>query len=398
MSPGLSPGLFPGKRGLLARLPLIPVVALAVEAELDFVAIDLVNGPFDEGQLADAAAASRAAGLMLLALVDDEQTGRRALALGVALLVDAPDAPSDNHLRLVARSAAPDGTLAFLALDLVGAQRGAIRRFAAECGHTSLPSPALDGVTEPAPLVLLPGQLGDVSVWATVAASLTDVCRCVGLRIDLDNTVEEMAQTVLAAAPRRFALAGHSLGGVVALEICRVDPERVSRLALVSASGRPASKEQRDAWSDLANRVAAGQFDQVVLELAHANLLADHPDVDRNLDRWFEMAATVGAAGLLRQLAAQTARPDSLPTLHTIRQPALVVSGSRDVISRPELQRELADGLPDARHVTLSDVGHMSPMESPDLLAQQLRRWLTADVSTDLQSAEVGQRSGSSSV
>ena len=61
-------------------------------------------------------------------------------------------------------------------------------------------------------------------------------------RIDLDDSSPEMAAGVLAAAPERFALAGHSLGAIVALEIVRQAPQRVTRLALLNASARPATR------------------------------------------------------------------------------------------------------------------------------------------------------------
>jgi pimeloyl-ACP methyl ester carboxylesterase len=227
------------------------------------------------------------------------------------------------------------------------------------------------------PLVLLSGMLGDESLWDGVAAGLTDVARPWPARIDLDDSVPEMADSVLAVAPERFALAGHSLGGIVALEIVRRAPQRVTRLALINTSARGPSETQLAGWAQLQERVGRGEFDPVADELAVATLARAHraPDlVTRNR----RMAGTVGADGLLRQLAAQATRPDSRPTLAGIEVPVLVVSAAADDICPPDLQQELAARCPAAELVSVPGSGHMTPLEAPEALTAHLRRWLGA--------------------
>ena len=185
-----------------------------------------------------------------------------------------------------------------------------------------------------------------------------------------------MAETVLAAAPDRFALAGHSLGGIVALQICRTAPERVTRLALLNSSGRGPSSAQLDTWAKQRREIEADRFPELVEALANANLSPEHPSRARHQERWQQMARIVGPEGLRRQLSAQATRPDSLPTLADLQLPVLVVSGAADTVCRPELQVELVAGLPNARHATLEETGHMSPLEAPAAVAGLLRRWL----------------------
>lgn len=224
-------------------------------------------------------------------------------------------------------------------------------------------------------LVLLSGMLGDHSVWAGVATDLADIAHSCFPRIDQADTISSMAFDVLAQAPERFAVAGHSLGGIVALQVLRDAPERVTRIALVNTSGRDASTSQLQAWAELAVRTRAGEFEAVAQELGRHTL----PECRREADlvaRNVAMAASVGAPGLLRQLAAQSSRPDSRPHLVDVRLPTLVVSGALDHVCPPELQEELASGIPGARHVVLEATGHMAPLESPHELARALREWL----------------------
>lgn len=225
-------------------------------------------------------------------------------------------------------------------------------------------------------LVLLPGMLGTAGTWDDVAGELIDDIHCRVARIDLDDSISDMADTVLADAPDRFALAGHSLGAIVALEVVRRTPHRVTRLALLNASAREGSEVQQAAWSQLLGRLDTEPFATVATELARANLPLHRRDDGDLVTRGERMAARVGADGLRRQLAAQSTRPDSRPHLHDIDVATLVVSGAEDQVCPPPLQAELAAGIPDATHLVLDAVGHMAPMEDPAAVAGALRDWL----------------------
>jgi 3-oxoadipate enol-lactonase len=67
--------------------------------------------------------------------------------------------------------------------------------------------------------------------------------------------------------------------------------------------------------------------------------------------------------GAVAALGAMRERPDSTATLGRINVPTLVVGGGEDTISSPEVMGEMAAGIPDARHVTLPNVGHLSNLE-----------------------------------
>ncbi len=241
--------------------------------------------------------------------------------------------------------------------------------------HIARPAAAVSDGREP--LVLLSGMLGDQSLWDGVAARLADVVVPWPARIDLDDSVPEIAASVLAAAPARFALAGHSLGAIVALEILRQAPGRVTRAVLVNASARGPSDAQQQTWRTWSERTLAGDFADITAELARVTLPATRRDDVQLVRSNAAMATTVGADGFLRQLAAQSSRPDSLTALPSISVPVLVVSGELDEVCPPALQQELVDNCPPARAVTISGAGHMVPLEDPDALADAIRGWLS---------------------
>ena len=226
-------------------------------------------------------------------------------------------------------------------------------------------------------LVLVPGMLGDATVWDGVAAELLDVAAPQFARIDLDDSITEMAASVLATAPDRFALAGHSLGAIVALEIMRQAPERVTRLALINASGRGPSAEQQAAWAASITALETGHFTEIAAALARSTLAPHRRDDSGLVETNQRMAFAVAADGMRRQLRAQQARTSYLDDLARFAVPVLIVSGGLDEVCPPERQAELLAHCPRARLVTMADAGHMTPLEQPAALAAHLRTWLT---------------------
>src|SRR5690349_7375617 len=164
------------------------------------------------------------------------------------------------------------------------------------------------------PLILLPGSLCDHRLWQHQQAELASDSAIVVGDLTFDDSVAGLARRVLATAPPHFALAGLSLGGIVALEIIRQAPERVQKLALLATSARPSSSEQRAQWRQIGAGVRSGQLRTIVRNLLLPTLV--HPDRRDNpgLARIItDMADTVGPEAYLRQLAALATRADSRP-------------------------------------------------------------------------------------
>ena len=248
--------------------------------------------------------------------------------------------------------------------------RDAFRSAAAPLGSGGHP-----GVV-PEPLVLLPGMLGTADLWDEVAPALSELVPLRFGRIDFDSSIEEMAASVLAASPERFALAGHSLGAVVALSVVRRAPQRVTRLALLNSSAQAPTSEQLAAWDELERQALEDSFAKLASGFARANL-AEQRRGDEALHKRIEaMALATGPRALLRQLAAQRTRTDSLADLVTIDCPTLVLSGAEDAVSPPDRQQELAAAIPGAQLELLEGVGHLSPLEAPEAVAAALVGWI----------------------
>jgi pimeloyl-ACP methyl ester carboxylesterase len=227
-----------------------------------------------------------------------------------------------------------------------------------------------------AKLVLVPGLLCTKALWAPQIAALGDVVDITVANHRRHRTMRGIARSVLATAPRRFALAGLSMGGYIAYEIVRQAPERVTRLALLDTGSRadaPERKARRLELIALAERegVEAAQ-DALMSVLIHKSRLTEKPLVDAIR----QMAVDTGVAAFKRQQAAIMGRPDNRPLLASIRCPTLVLVGREDALTPVDLAREIAAGIPGARLKIVPDCGHLSTMERPDAVNHALRAWL----------------------
>lgn len=228
------------------------------------------------------------------------------------------------------------------------------------------------------PIVLIPGLLCTAEVFAPQIPALWPHGPVTVASTLEGDSIAAMAAAILANAPPRFALVGFSMGGYLAHEILRRAPERVTRLALLSTSARADQPIQIEMRQALLEAATLGDYDTV---LANATLNTAHVSLRR--DPVFaatkrRMAADIGRAAFARQTAAVIGRPDSRRELPSIAVPSLVLVGDSDPVTPPEFAREMAEAIPGAKLVIVSECGHTSPLERPEAVNAALRDWLAA--------------------
>ncbi|SCY79078.1 alpha/beta fold hydrolase [Microvirga guangxiensis] len=225
-------------------------------------------------------------------------------------------------------------------------------------------------------LVLVPGLACTARLFEAQIDALSSSRNIVVADHTKDDSISGIAARLLKNAPERFSLAGLSMGGYVALEVMRQAPERVQRLALLDTSARPDTSEASQDRERLIAIAQAGRFEDV-FPMAWARLV--HPDrqSDKALQEVvFGMMRETGPEAYARQQRAIMGRADSRPLLPGIEIPTLVLVGEGDVITPPEIAREMAEMIEWASLVVIPESGHTSTLEQPERVAHALKLWL----------------------
>ncbi|WP_119678520.1 alpha/beta fold hydrolase [Indioceanicola profundi] len=235
---------------------------------------------------------------------------------------------------------------------------------------------ANDSGSERLSLILLPGLLCDAALWEHQRQYLADIADVHVADLTGGGSIGEFAGNVLSMSPRRFALAGLSMGGYVAMEIMRRAPERVLRLCLLDTTARPDTPEQTERRKALIRVAEGGGFARIMPtmlpNLVHPDHLRDH----RISGEAVRMADRVGSEAFVRQQRAIMARPDSRPFLPSISVPTLCIAGREDTLTPPDRAEEMAAAIPGAEVAVVERCGHLSTLEQPEEVTRLMRNWL----------------------
>jgi pimeloyl-ACP methyl ester carboxylesterase len=230
-------------------------------------------------------------------------------------------------------------------------------------------------------LILLPGLLCDRTVWEPQLPSLEAFAHCHVADYALADSLGAMAETVLAKAPERFAIAGHSMGGRVAFEILRRAGERVTHVALMDTRthakppGEAGDKEAQGRYELLEMAQARGMramAEKWVQGMVHPSRLADAVLMEEILSMFERKSPDIFAA----QIQALLGRPDASAVLAGIRVPALILCGREDAWSQLAWHQEMARVVPHAHLEVVEECGHMATLERPTQVARAMVSWL----------------------
>lgn len=218
-------------------------------------------------------------------------------------------------------------------------------------------------------LVLLPGMGCTAALWSGLTLP-ADVI----IPVLREPTLDEEVARLLDLLPGRFALAGLSLGAIVAMALVRRAPERVSRLCLMSTNPYAPTPAQHATWAAHREALRTGSARGLQASLLPVLLSPGREDL---VPLTLAMADATGAETYDAQLRLQGTRVDERPGLADVRCPTLVVAARDDRLCSVERHVEIAGLVPGAELVVLEDCAHLSPLERPVALSQHLERWLS---------------------
>lgn len=221
-------------------------------------------------------------------------------------------------------------------------------------------------------LLLIPGLLCDQTVWRHVMTRVPAVVA----DLRTQSTITEMAEDCLAKTSGPLRVAGHSMGARAAMEIARIAPERVERLALLDTGAHPlvaGEREKREEIIAFANDrgmealtdrwlppmvFGPNQSDALMRDLRQM-VLRQSPDIHA------------------RQVNALIHRPDALSYVPTLTCDTLLMTGAEDSWSPPAQHEQMRDLLPNASLKIIESAGHFAPVERPEVVNEALIAFLS---------------------
>lgn len=226
------------------------------------------------------------------------------------------------------------------------------------------------------PLVFLPGMMCDARLFGPQIAALSPEFSVMVCPVTRGERIEEIASALLDDLPSRFALAGLSMGGIVAMEILRRAPGRVTRLALMDTNPLAETPQIAAAREPQIVKARAGRLLDVMRDEMKPHYLAPGPYRGEILKLVMDMADSLGPETFVRQSRALQRRRDQQATLRKCKVPTLILCGAHDALCPIKRHTFMAELIQGAELLVLDDAGHLPTLEMPDDTTAALRRWM----------------------
>lgn len=227
-------------------------------------------------------------------------------------------------------------------------------------------------------LVLIPGMMCDARLFAPQIAAFSAHHYINCAPITGKSSIRELAADILRNAPPRFALAGLSMGGIVAMQMLGMAPDRVDRIALLDTNPMAEIDAVKLRRLPQMQAVRDGRLAQIMRDEMKPNYLAKTACRTEVLSLCMDMALDLGPHVFLNQSRALMDRPDYIDILRAAELPALVLCGRDDTLCPVERHQFMAGLIPGARLKIIENAGHLPTLEQPVDTNAALQRWLEA--------------------
>ncbi len=172
-------------------------------------------------------------------------------------------------------------------------------------------------------------------------------------------------------------LCGLSMGGYISLRAVERDQFKFSGLILCdtkSEADNTEAKLKRASGIKTINNEGLEKFIEATVPATFAKeTIEKNKDI---FDRTFERAKKENPVGVKGSLLAMLSRTDTTPYLENIKIPTLVISGTVDALTPPEVMRKMAEKISNSEFAVAPRAGHMAPLENPGFVNDMIKGFL----------------------
>ena len=223
---------------------------------------------------------------------------------------------------------------------------------------------------------MVPGMMCDERIFSPQIEELSKNLEVTVADISSIPTVRELASDLLKKAPKSFSLLGHSMGGIVAMEIYSQEPNRIEKLILMDTNPKAELDEVKLKREPQIKDVREGKLLEVMRDEMKPNYLAESENKSSVLDVCMDMALSLGPDVFINQSRALQKRTDQLNTIQSINIPVLIMCGSEDKLCTVERHEMMHNMISDSDLKIINNAGHMPTLEQPRETTEVLKEWL----------------------
>ena len=223
---------------------------------------------------------------------------------------------------------------------------------------------------------MVPGMMCDERIFSPQIEELSKNLEVTVADISSFPTVRELASDLLKKAPKSFSLLGHSMGGIVAMEIYSQEPNRIEKLILMDTNPKAELDEVKLKREPQIKDVREGKLLEVMRDEMKPNYLAESENKSSVLDVCMDMALSLGPDVFINQSRALQKRTDQLNTIQSINIPVLIMCGSEDKLCTVERHEMMHNMISDSDLIIINNAGHMPTLEQPRETTEVIKEWL----------------------
>ena len=223
---------------------------------------------------------------------------------------------------------------------------------------------------------MVPGMMCDERIFSPQIEELSQNLEVTIADISNFSSVSELASDVLKKAPKSFSLLGHSMGGIVAMEIYSQEPKRIEKLILMDTNPKAELDEVKLKREPQIREVNKGKLLEVMRDEMKPNYLAESENKRSVLNICMDMALSLGPDVFINQSRALQSRLDQQNTIQSINIPVLIMCGSEDKLCPVERHEMMHNMISDSDLKIINNAGHMPTLEQPRETTEVIKEWL----------------------